>query len=575
MEVFLAFLPLILIIGLPFLWWSLTALSSLVVDPIKEKRLLLEKEESSQAEKYKALCEETAKLKEEAEKIKEEAKAESDRLISNAVEEAERIRDQAQKAATEKVTATLKYSTGLGEQTRVISNVIQSTFREKYHIESFFDTVTTKRLCVALNTDIELFDIDFSADIRSGDHMYSGVTLRYCPCKDFELHHKPCKHIVFLAYSLGVLQTAPKEYKSALDTAIDKFEAIRVEYQTLEAGIKRDKERRKNINLEIKSSEKSLEELRQAADAIVREKCSGYPQLAGVMADLHTLYYERSAQYLLQKTRPALTEARRIQELRADTRKILAEKKEIEYKLAYIQKLFPNIDDIFDNEFEPSPSFELETDDNADRTRSYLSHDEYRSLSRTERNQLALDRYIASNKSKWQIGRDYEMYVGYLCQTRGYRVAYTGIIQKFEDMGRDLIASNTKETLIIQCKNWSKEKTIHEKHIFQLFGTLVEYRLAHESEKCKGVFVTTTTLSDTAKKVAHLLEITIIESLPLADFPRIKCNIGRTGEKIYHLPFDQQYDNAVIETNKGEFMAFTVKEAEEQGFRRAFKHLSA
>ena len=56
-------------------------------------------------------------------------------------------------------------------------------------------------------------------------------------------------------------------------------------------------------------------------------------------------------------------------------------------------------------------------------------------------------------------------------------------------------------------------------------------------------------------------------------FPRIKCNISqRSGEKIYHLPFDQQYDKTLIETNKGECYALTVAEAEEKGFRRALRH---
>ena len=59
----------------------------------------------------------------------------------------------------------------------------------------------------------------------------------------------------------------------------------------------------------------------------------------------------------------------------------------------------------------------------------------------------------------------------------------------------------------------------------------------------------------------------------MAEFPRIKCNInGGTGEKIYHLPFDQQYERAIISKERGEFYATTVAEAEKQGFRRAFKH---
>ena len=50
----------------------------------------------------------------------------------------------------------------------------------------------------------------------------------------------------------------------------------------------------------------------------------------------------------------------------------------------------------------------------------------------------------------------------------------------------------------------------------------------------------------------------------------IKCNINNKN-KIYHLPFDQQYDRVVIEKDKGELYVKTVKEAEDLGFRRAKK----
>lgn len=51
----------------------------------------------------------------------------------------------------------------------------------------------------------------------------------------------------------------------------------------------------------------------------------------------------------------------------------------------------------------------------------------------------------------------------------------------------------------------------------------------------------------------------------------IKCIINRTTkEKIYNLPFDQQYDK--IEINSiGEQYVFTIKEAEDLVFRRAKK----
>lgn len=73
-------------------------------------------------------------------------------------------------------------------------------------------------------------------------------------------------------------------------------------------------------------------------------------------------------------------------------------------------------------------------------TRDYLSKEEYSALTVTERNQLALDRYKNSHsKSKWQIGRDYELYVGYRYNQKGYIVEYFGSEKRLEDMGRDLL----------------------------------------------------------------------------------------------------------------------------------------
>ena len=88
------------------------------------------------------------------------------------------------------------------------------------------------------------------------------------------------------------------------------------------------------------------------------------------------------------------------------------------------------------------------------------------------------------------------------------------------------------------------------------------------------MFVTSTTLSETAAEFASSLNISVAENKSLGDYPIIKCNINRsTGEKIYHLPFDQQYDRVKI-TGKSECYAMTIAEAEAKGFRRAKKWLS-
>lgn len=323
-----------------------------------------------------------------------------------------------------------------------------------------------------------------------------------------------------------------------------------------------------------KKAEKFFDSIIKQSELIIDKGAEMYPRIAAVSADLKLINYDYAAKTLEEKAHPAYMEAMRIRELRKQTKDILFEKNLYEYKYNYIVELFPNVEDIFDSDFDDSEKeIELETEADTDRTRLFLSSEEYQKLSVAERNQLALDRYLQGNKTKWQIGRDYEMFIGFQYEKEGAKVSYCGIIKKLEDMGRDLIVEQGDRILIVQCKNWSQEKEIHEKHIFQLYGTVVLYQLSHRWKEVSGVFVTSTSLSRTAKDVARYLHIKTVENKKLEDFPRIKCNINRTTkEKIYHLPFDQKYDDVIIEPSRGEFFAKTVAEAEEKGFRRAMKY---
>ncbi len=120
---------------------------------------------------------------------------------------------------------------------------------------------------------------------------------------------------------------------------------------------------------------------------------------------------------------------------------------------------------------------------------------------------------------------------------------------------------------MIQCKNWSHYRTIYDKHIFQFFGSIFQYRYEHPTEEVKGSFYTSTQLSDLARIFAQELNIEIKENCKFdISYPSIKCNISKNKEKIYHLPFDQQYDNVRIEKNKGEFYCSTVQDAEKCWF---------
>ena len=303
--------------------------------------------------------------------------------------------------------------------------------------------------------------------------------------------------------------------------------------------------------------------------------------MAGIMADYETYGLEHLAKeldwgYSIKR----MDKVKAIRDIRKDARAIVEKNKESQYQLAYLLNLFPNLEDVVDAEFSQLPVIEVSDLSDYDTVRDYLSKEEYASLSETKRNQLALDRYKNShNRTKWQVGRDYEMYIGYKYAQKGYDVDYFGSYMGLEDLGRDIIAKKGDQVLIIQCKYWSAKKQIHEKHINQLYGTMVSYCIEHQinNSNVKGILVTNIELSPMAKKMASYLGIEYVENYEMGDYPCIKCNIGHDefGEtKIYHLPFDQQYDSTKIK-NKGEFYAVTVAEAEAAGFRRAHKWFSS
>lgn len=358
--------------------------------------------------------------------------------------------------------------------------------------------------------------------------------------------------------------------------------------------VKKDRE-----GMEAKAAKwrKQIDKDKQEIRKIARQKSMGFPWLAEAYADYFSLKDGEIEKYLINKNHPALKAAEIVKSIKNEKRELVKESRLINYKINYYEKLFPWLSELIaEDEDEEMPvriEYGTKDDGNQDRVRDLLTAEEYKSLPSVERNQMALDRYLRNrNKSKWAIGRDYEMYVGYLYAQKGYSIEYKGIVDGFEDLGRDVIAKKGDEVCIIQCKRWAYFKKIHEKHIFQLFGTTMEYWVENYKNqekpksfelfanllndyKLRSIFFTSTSLSVKSREMANALGVEIIENEPLGEFPRIKCNINNDefGEtRIYHLPMDQQYDRTIIGDRSGEFYAFTVKEAEDAGFRRAFKH---
>ncbi|MCX6879165.1 MAG: restriction endonuclease [Verrucomicrobia bacterium] len=336
---------------------------------------------------------------------------------------------------------------------------------------------------------------------------------------------------------------------------------------------------------------------REAAKRMLDEQTRGFPWLASAWADYLALRDCKLAEYLEDKQHPAQKAADTVRQISREKKRLEKLSRVTMYLIEYYETLFPWLSDFKEDhvtellqELLGRDANQNETADDeqeADRARDFLTAEEYAILPSAEKNQRALDNYWKRRKRAWQVGRDYERYIGYLYERNGFDVYYQGIHKGIEDLGRDLICKKGGHVEIVQCKCWSRTKTIHEKHINQLFGTSVMYYL----QTCRGAsrqlelfpsflndkrirpcLFTSTTLSETAKLFADALGVAYVERKSLESYPSIKCNVSRvTGEKIYHLPFDQQYDKTLINDELLECYVETVAQAEQLGFRRAFR----
>ncbi len=224
------------------------------------------------------------------------------------------------------------------------------------------------------------------------------------------------------------------------------------------------------LNGEKEKFAKEKKETYDHIEKITRQRSMGFPWLAEAYADYFALRDGKLANYLMHKKHPAQTAAEAVQEIKKEKRELVKHNKIIVYKLHYLEKLFPWISELIaENEDEEIPvrmDGEAEEGENEDRVKDYLTTEEYRSLPSVERNQRALDRYLKNrSKSKWAIGRDYEMYVGHLFSQKGYKIHYKGIIDGFEDLGRDIIATKGDEFVLSNASTGRNTKR-YTKNIF-------------------------------------------------------------------------------------------------------------
>jgi hypothetical protein len=410
--------------------------------------------------------------------------------------------------------------------------------------------------------------------------------------------------IVWINGRLSNLQQKAKKYDEA-KTQLDRIKDLEKREEKFNREMERREEKfnkeieRKEVEFKEESdaNEYVLWEQKVALEKLVKEKTEGFPWLVAAYNDYFELQDKKNTDYLRHKSHPARKTADEIRQIAKERREAEKAARLGSYLIDYCKYLAPWLDEYIGleaNELdeiikEIHTAWEKKEEEFDEEVKRHVGP-KYEGLSPTQKIQRKLDWYWEKpNKTDWQIGREYERYIGYLYEIKGWRVYYHGK-KGFEDLGRDLICNKGDLTEIIQCKRWAQEKTIHEKHIYYLFGTTVEYYLNNIQNKenlelssfpeiirKKNVIpklVSTTKVSDIAAQVAKILGVVIEEvSFPntVPPYPSVKCNVARrTGEKIYHLPFDQQYDTALIEEERLECYVEKIAEAENKGFRHAY-----
>ena len=366
------------------------------------------------------------------------------------------------------------------------------------------------------------------------------------------------------------------EKRAIADAATAK--KVKQENKNLELHNKKEElyEKTALINNLIKKADKSIQ-----SEAKNKGNKKARAWFGALYAETQSLLDNYRSNLLRYKKRPSLKGAEQVREVKKEKRELNKKLKILEYQLKTYEQYFPIIEDfkdyiLEDDTFLIKSDGSVSQDEDYDPVQKFLKPEEFKKLPIDRKNQLALDRYLNKTHTKLEIGRFYERYIGYLYEQEDWIVKFFGIIEGFDDLGRDLVCTKGNEIHIVQTKNWSKYKIIREKYLYQHFATTIHYQLQEKISKkvkVKPIFYATIDFSDMAKKVSKALDIQIKTEKLKKDYPMIKCNINpSTKEKIYHLPFDQQYDKVIIGNNPGELYVKTVAEATKKGFRRAFRY---
>ena len=379
----------------------------------------------------------------------------------------------------------------------------------------------------------------------------------------------------------AVISEIKKECDAENDRARSLEERLRAAKAQNSKLVAKDKEFELALQ-QLKATNKSLHDTYTLAISKIKQECALLPSVVEWASQIQEIIDAAMVDSLARKDRPALKAAEEIKEARASARNWKKEADTLRNTVSLYEVEAPWLVELADysvGEIVEGLRQEAELQKAAisgnDPALLFVSAAEWAGLTEAKRTQLALDRYWEYRKrNAWAAGIQYERFVGYSYETIGFNVIYQGATKGVNDQGIDLICAKNSQIHLIQCKRLSVEKgfPVRENVVAQIFGASLYYAHAKGLNRdCViPVIVTTYELSKEAKNFADALGVLYKERDSLERYPCIKCNISASSrEKIYHLPFDQQYDVTRVDPSKGECYAMSVSDAERLGFRRA------
>lgn len=376
------------------------------------------------------------------------------------------------------------------------------------------------------------------------------------------------------------------ERRKELEEKDKEIDEINREINSLNFSLQEKIEHISYLNDSAKLLQEELKFIKDLNSNVIQQIRNSSPLLPHVIEWVDKLQEASdsvSAEHLLTKRNPAVKSSETLREVQAEARNLARQVTAYRNRVFLYEAQAPWLEELINaplsDVLEGLSLLEKEAKESTsgkDPVSLYLTSEEYSNLTHAERNQLALDRYFEKRQaSPFLAGIMYERYVGYQYEKEGFDVFYNGARNGYSDYGVDLICTKNEKMHLVQCKRLSIVKAIpvRERVVAQLYGAalVVADIKEFDTSATTPVIVTSYQLSDDAKYFARKLGVKYREMVALDRYPCIKCNISKTGERIYHLPFDQQYDNTKITAAKGEMYALTIAEAEANGFRRAFR----